>query len=462
MVDGEVLVFPAVVQTSTNQQLPRTLGLWSSVALVIGITIGSGIFRSPAGIAQKVPSPALMLGLWVVGGLITLCGALSLAELAAALPQTGGFYAYIREGWGRRAAFLFGWAELVLIRASALGGIAVVFGEYLLRSTGIDPVEHYVVARSLSAAAIGFAACANIIGANVGAAIVGVSTLAKFLALVLLVGASFALGGGRGASLTHLTASASGPIALGAMGLALVSVLWAYDGWGDLSFAAGEVKNPQRNLPRAIILGTLALIAIYVLTNIAYLYVIPITEIADPRTPLVAADTMMALFGQTGVVLVSVFVMISSFSSLNGSMLASPRVFFAMADDGLFFDAIAKIHPRFKTPYVAILLAAVLGMALVMSRSFEALTETFVLAIWPFYALGIAAIYRLRRLRPEMPRPYKAIGYPVVPAIFILSVAAFVLNALVSDPIPTAITFALIFAGLPVYHFAFARRDRRV
>jgi amino acid transporter len=450
-----------VAQTSTNQ-LPRTLGLWSSVALVIGITIGSGIFRSPAGIAQRVPSPALMLTLWVVGGLITLCGALSLAELAAALPQTGGFYAYIREGWGRRAAFLFGWAELVLIRASALGGIAVVFGEYLLRSTGVDPVEHYVVARSLSAAAIAFAACANVIGANVGAAIVGVSTLAKFLALVLLVGASFALGGGRGASLAHLTAPASGPIALGAMGLALVSVLWAYDGWGDLSFAAGEVKNPQRNLPRAIILGTLALIAIYVLTNVAYLYVIPITEIADPRTPLVAADTMMALFGQTGVVLVSVFVMISSFSSLNGSMLASPRVFFAMADDGLLFEAIAKVHPRFKTPYVAILLAAVLGMALVMSRSFEALTETFVLAIWPFYALGIAAIYRLRRLRPEMPRPYKAIGYPVVPAIFILSVAAFVLNALISDPIPTTITFALIFAGLPVYHFAFARRDQRV
>src|ERR1700704_2417266 len=173
MVDGEVLVFPAVVQTPTNQQLPRTLGLWSSVALVIGITIGSGIFRSPAGIAQKVPSPALMLALWVVGGVITLCGALSRAELAAALPQTGGVYAYIREGWGRRAAFLFGWAELVLIRASALGGIAVVFGESLLRSTGIDPLEHYVVARTLSAAAIGFAASANIIGANVGAAIVG-------------------------------------------------------------------------------------------------------------------------------------------------------------------------------------------------------------------------------------------------------------------------------------------------
>ena len=441
-----------------TERLPRTLGLWSSVALVIGITIGSGIFRSPAGIAQKVPSPVLVLGLWVVGGLVTLCGALSLAELAAALPETGGFYAYIREGWGRQWAFCFGWSELVLIRASALGGIAVVFGEYLLRSLGVDPVEHYIAARALSAGAIAFAACANIIGANVGAAIVGVSTLAKFLALVLLVGASFALGGGRGASLTHLTASASGPIALGAMGLALVSVLWAYDGWGDLSFAAGEVKDPQRNLPRAIILGTLALIAIYVMTNVAYLYVIPIDAVA--RSPLVAADTMMALFGRTGVVLVSIFVMISSFSSLNGSMLASPRVFFAMADDGLFFERIARVHPRFKTPYVAILLAALLGMALVMSRSFEALTDTFVLAIWPFYALGVAAIYRLRRRRPDLPRPYKVVGYPVVPAIFILAVAWFVINALINEPISTGLTFALILAGLPVYYVSFGDRDR--
>src|SRR5580765_8911727 len=178
--------------------LPRTLGLWSSVALVIGITIGSGIFRSPAGIAQKVPSPTLMIALWVVGGLITLCGALSLAELAAALPETGGFYAYLREGWGRPAGFLFGWSELILIRASALGGIAVVFGEYLLRSTGIDPSSHVLAARGLSAAALVFAAAVNIVGANVGAAIVGVSTLAKFAALMVLVGASLLIGGGHG------------------------------------------------------------------------------------------------------------------------------------------------------------------------------------------------------------------------------------------------------------------------
>ena len=239
------------------------------------------------------------------------------------------------------------------------------------------------------------------------------------------------------------------------MGLALVSILWAYDGWADLSFASGEVKDPQRNLPKAIILGTIAIIVIYLMTNVAYLYVNPIEKVAQSR--LVAADTMFALFGRAGVILVSMFVMISSFSSLNGSMLASPRVFFAMADDGLFFQTIAKVHPRYKTPYVAIILAAVLGMALVLSRSFESLTDTFVLAIWPFYALGVAAIYRLRRLRPDLPRPYRAIGYPVVPAIFVVAVIAFVINSLVNDPIPTAATFALILAGAPIYHFFFSR-----
>jgi amino acid transporter len=441
----------------TPTRLPRTLGLWSSVALVVGITIGSGIFRSPAGIAQKVPHPGLMIGLWILGGAVTLCGALSLAELAAALPETGGFYAYLREGWGRPAGFLFGWSELILIRASALGGIAVVFGEYLLRSFGIDPADHVIGSRALSAAAIAFAALVNIRGATLGAAIVSVATWMKFAALGMLVLASLVLGAAHGATPSNLTtaSTAAASIPISSMGLALVSILWAYDGWGDLSFASGEVKDPQRNLPRAIVLGTLAIIGIYVLTNLAYLYVNPIDAVA--KSPLVAADTMSALFGRVGVILVSIFVMISSFSSLNGSMLASPRVFFAMADDGLFFHAIAKVHPRYRTPYIAIVLAAVLGMALVMSRSFERLTDTFVLAIWPFYALGVAAIYRLRRSRPDLARPYRVIGYPVVPALFIAAVAAFVINSLVNDTTNSVITFALIFAGLPVYFFFFAR-----
>lgn len=431
--------------------------MWSAVALVIGITIGSGIFRTPAAVARVVPDPMLVLGLWVAGGAITLCGALSLAELAAALPETGGFYVYLREGWGRLPAFLFGWSQLVLIRASALGGIAIVFGDYCLRTFGVDPATHEPAGRSLAAAAIAVAAAANIVGVNLGALIVGVSTAAKFSALAVIILAVALLGDNRGGSAANLTTATADAVGVGSLGLALVSVLWAYDGFGDLSFVAGEVKNPQKNLPRAIIIGTVAIIVIYVLANVAYLYMNPIDAVA--RSPLVAADTMMALFGPIGVVLVSSFVMISTFSSLNGIMLASPRIFFAMAADGLFFRALSRVHPRYKTPHVAILLAAVLGVALVLSQSFERLTNTFVLAVWPFYAVSIAAIYRLRRLRPDLPRPYRVVGYPIVPAIFIAAVVWFVANALVNDPRPTLITFALILAGVPVY-FVFFRRDR--
>jgi amino acid transporter len=442
------------VSTSAEpaERLPRTLGLWSSIALVVGITIGSGIFRTPASVAERVPNPIVVLLLWVAGGAITLCGALSLGELAAALPETGGLYAYLREGWGRMAAFVFGWSELALIRANALGGIAVVFGQYCLRTLGVDPSEHFVAARVISAAAIAFAAAVNIRGVTLGAMVVGVATWAKFLALALLAVCAFVLGGRHGASVAHL-ANNGMPVAVGGAGLALVSILWAYDGWADLSFAAGEVKEPQRTLPAAIIAGTLAIICIYLTTNVAYLYVNPVETMA--ASPLVAADTMAAIFGRAGVTLVSLFVMIASFSSLNGSALTSPRIFFAMADDGLLFRKLAAVHPRYRTPYVAILLAALLGIALVLSRSFEALTETFVLAIWPFYALAVAAIYRLRRLRPQLPRPYRAFGYPVVPAIFVISVIAFVINALVTEPVSTGITFALILAGVPIYLFMF-------
>jgi amino acid transporter len=437
-------------------RLPRTLGLWSSIGLVVGITIGSGIFRTPAGIARLLPQPEVMLTAWVLGGLITLCGALSFAGLSRILPETGGFYVYLREGWGRPVAFLFGWSELVLIRANALGGMSIVFGEYGLRSFGVDPIAHPFAARGLAATAIACAAVANITGARVGAAIVGWSTAAKFTALTLLVGSSLVLGGAHGASVAHFQSAtpAVAPWSVGGLGLALVSILWAYDGFADVSFAGGEVRDPSRNLPRAIIFGTLAIIGLYVLTNVAYLYVLPIDTIG--RSPLVAADVMQALFGQVGVALVSLFVMISSFSSVNGSMLAAPRVFYAMADDGLFFKALARVHPRFHTPHIAILLSAMLGMALVMSRSFEALANTFVLAIWPFYALSVAAIFRLRHRRPDL-GPHGVLGYPIVPAVFIAAVAWFVLNALVTDPISTAATFALILAGLPIFVIFFRK-----
>ena len=438
-------------------KLVRSLGLWSCIGLVIGITIGGGIYRTPAGIADRVPDPMWMMGVWVLGGLIVLCGALSFAELSASMPETGGMYVYLREGWGRPYGFLYGWAQLVLIRAAALGGISSVFGEYLLRVLGYDPSLYPRGADYLAAGAIVIAGVTNIIGVRLGALFAGLSTITKFGALTLLVLTSFLMGGQVGASATNL-ASNGAAINAGVFGLALISVMWAYDGFADLTFASGEVKDPQRNLPRAVIIGTLMIIAIYLLANAAYLYINPIGVMAKSR--LIAADTMGALFGRAGVSFIAVVVMISTFGSLMGSMLASPRIFFAMADDRLLFEPIARVHPTWKTPHVAIGLATVLGVAMVMTQTFEQLTDTFVLAMWPFYALSVAAIYRLRKSQPHLQRPYKVVGYPVVPAVFIMAAIYLIVNALVNDPMWTGITFGVVLAGLPVYYAAF-RRDNR-
>jgi basic amino acid/polyamine antiporter, APA family len=436
-------------------KLVRSLGLLSSIGLVIGITIGGGIYRTPAGIADRVPDPMWMLGVWVLGGLIVLCGALSFAELSASMPETGGMYVYLREGWGRPYAFLYGWAQLVLIRAAALGGISSVFGEYFMRVFGMDPRANPAMADYLAAAAIIVASITNIIGVKLGALFAGLSTIAKFGALALLVLTSFLMGGQVGASFTNLSSNGAA-IDAGVFGLALISVMWAYDGFADLTFASGEVKDPQRNLPRAIIIGTLMIIGIYLLANLAYLYINPIGVMA--KSPLIAADTMGALFGQIGVSFVAVVVMISTFGSLMGSMLASPRIFFAMADDNLLFGPIASVHPTWKTPYVAIALAGVLGVAMVMTQTFEQLTDTFVLAMWPFYALSVAAIYTLRKSQPQLSRPYKVVGYPLVPAVFIAAAVYLVVNALITEPKWTSITFGVVLLGLPIYYLAFANR----
>jgi amino acid transporter len=445
------------MQTSAHSsaQLARRLGFWSAIGIVIGVTIGSGIFRTPASIASRVPDPTLMLGIWLAGGLISLAGALSVAELAASLPHTGGWYVYLREGWGRLVGFLFGWSELVLIRASANGAISTVFSEYLLRSIGYDPSVDATATGYVAAAAIIAAAIINIRGVQVGAMVAGASSAAKFGALALLVLASFALGGGAGASAGNFAAS-GGPVDAGMFGLALISVLWAYDGFADVSFAAGEVRDPQRTLPRAIVAGTLAIIGIYLAANMAYLYVTPVENIA--ASPLIAADTMQALFGQAGVAFVSVVVTISTFGALIAIMLSAPRIFFAMAGDRLFFDRIASVHPRYGTPHVAIGLSAALGVFFVLTRTFEQLADTFVLTIWPFYGLAIAGLYRLRRTRPELPRPYTVPGYPFVPAIFVAAVIYLVGNAIIADPVWTSVTFAIVLAGVPVYLLMFAPR----
>ena len=429
-----------------GERLPRRLGLFSAIAVVIGSTIGSGIYRTPAVIAQRVPQPLAMLSVWVLGGVLALCGALTYAELAAMYPRSGGVLVYLREGFGKLPAFLFGWTSLVVIRASALGAVATVFAEYLLRSLGRNPelpasadAVHYI-----AAAAIAVNTLVSFRGVDWIAALVNLTTGARYAALALLVVIAFVAGHG---DFGHYVAG-GGALHVGPFGLALVSVLWAYDGWGDLSFVSGEVKDPERNLPRALLLGTLGVVAIYLAANAAYLYLIPIEGIKT--SPLVAADAAERLVGRFGVGAVAVVVMISTFGTLAGSMLTGPRIFYAMAEEGLFFGAVGRMHPRYRTPGTAILLTGALGVGFVLLRTFEQLADAFVLGIWPFYALAAAAVFVLRRRLPDVRRPVKTWGYPVVPLLFILAAVLILGNALLTDR-NALIPFGVIAAGVPVY-----------
>src|SRR5437667_464154 len=447
---------PLIPADRWGERLIRRLGLWSAVAVLVGSTIGSGIFRTPARIAAYVPAPVPMFGVWVLGGLLALCGALTYADLAAQYPWSGGVYFYVLEVFGRLPAFLFGWTELLLIRASALGAIATPFAEYLLRSLGYDPkiapnatYVHYV-----AAGAIVLTATLNYVGVRWSSLVLNLTTGAKYGALVLLVLLAFLVGQGDFGHFSRV--AGGGAVQSASFGLALVSVLWAYDGWGDLSFVGGEVRNPERNLPRALVLGTASIIAIYLLVNAAYLYLIPIGQMG--RSPLVAADAAEQIIGQAGVGLVAIVVMVATFSTLLGSILTSPRIFFAMADDGLLFRAVARVHPRFQTPSVAIVVTGVLGVVWVLFLNFEQLAEQFVVAIFPFYALAAAAVFVLRRRRPDLPRPVRVLGYPVVPLLFVLATFLILGNALLAHPRETGFGFLIILRGVPVYSWWIRRR----
>lgn len=438
--------------------LQRQIGLWSAIAVVIGSTIGSGIFRSPAGIADRLPGPLPMLSSWVAGGIFAICGALTIAEVASALPRTGGVYVFLRQGWGKVPAFVFGWGQLVMIRAASLGAIAITFAEYFWRVLGRNPAmaDQVMTVRWVAAIAILLTGTFNIVGVRVGATFTNVTVIAKYGGLLFIILVAFAVGLPQtGGHYTPLVPP--GSFALPAFGLALVSTLWAFDGWADLAYNGGEVKDPSRTLPRALIGGTLMVIGIYMLANLAYLAVLPIEEIRVSK--LVAADVAQRVIGPAGVIFVSVTVMVSTFGTLNTVLFTSPRIFFAMADDGLFFKSVASVHPKFGTPWVAITLTAVLGATFVLLRSFEQLADAFVTAFLPFYFLAVASIFRLRR-RPDYQPSFRCPGYPVVPAVFMLAVLYLLGNALVQESSrwQTIGVFAVCLTGIPVYYLTVGRR----
>jgi len=399
-----------------------------------------------------------MLSVWIVGGLIVLCGALTLAEVAGALPETGGLYVFIRTAWGPMPAFLFGWAELAVIRAASLGAVSTTFAEYSFRLAGKDPAAALYVTpvHWAAAAAIVVSAGWNYRGIRWGSMVQNLTTIAKYGGLLALVIVALIVGA-RGDGARHFVP----PIPPGSMrlvpfGLALVGVLWAYDGWADLSFVAGEVTNPRRNLPRALIGGTLAVIAIYVLANVAYLAVLPISAIRT--SPLVAADVAHVILGAPGARLVAMTVVLSTLGTLNGSLLTAPRIFYAMAADGAFLRPVGAVHPRYGTPYVAIALTAALGVVFVLLRTFEQLADAFITAIVPFYALGVGAVFVLRR-RGEHEPPFRVPLYPLVPAVFILAAILLLGNAIV-DPGTRWATLAVlgvVVAGVPIYYATVGR-----
>ena len=440
--------------------LTRRLGLWSAVAVLVGSTIGSGIFRSPAGVTDKLPGPLPLLAVWAAGGLFALCGALTIAELSGAFPETGGTYVFIREGWGRMPAFLFGWAELTLIRAASLGAISTTFAEYFIRVLGhepsVAPYSNYV--HVVAAVAIVLTATFNYVGVRWGSLVQNLTTLAKYGGLMFIILLALAIGLPRTGG--HYTpAVPPGSFSLAPFGLALVSVLWAFDGWADLSFVSGEVRDPRRNLPRAIIIGVSAVIAIYLLANVAYLAVLPVDEIRHSK--LVAADVAQRLLGSPGVVFVACTVMLSTFGSLNGVLFTSPRIFFAMADDRLFFRRMAAVHPRFGTPYVSILMVSAIGVVFVLLRSFESLSSSFVTAIVPFYALGVGSVFILRK-RADYDPPFRAPFFPLVPTMFILA-SLFLLGNAILDPSsrwPTLGVLGVILLGIPVYYLTVGRQAK--
>ncbi len=366
------------------RELPRVLGLTSVLGIVVGNVIGSGIFIVPAIIASQTRSPVLMLSVWVTGGVLSFFGALAFAELGAAYPQAGGMYVFLREGYGRLIAFLFGWTLFLVIDAGAIATLAMAFSsKYLPFFLPLGP-----------------------------AAIKGIALL--FVAV-------------------------------------LVGVNCVGTRWGGPTLSAGEIRNPERNLPLGLLAGSAVVMVLYAVINLAYLYAIPVGGIA--ASDRIAADAMNAAVGPVGAAIISVIILFSITGAANGVILTAPRVFYAMARDGLFFRHFADVHPRWLTPHVAILATGAWAAVLSLSGTFEQLVTYVVFGQWIFFGLTVGAVFILRRKRPDLPRPYRTWGYPVTPLIFILAALYISINALLTQPLNALAGLGLILLGVPAYLF---------
>jgi APA family basic amino acid/polyamine antiporter len=453
--------------------LERRLGVFSATMIIVGSMIGSAIFIAPSIMASYVASPGLWLGLWLTGGVLTLLGALAYAELCAMMPHAGGQYVFLRESFGPLVAFLYGWTLFLVIQTGFNAAVSIAFAKFLagvgLRMGETDlvfSVGRLTVSRAqvVAVGVIAVLTAVNARGVREGALVQNVLTVLKVAAVALLVVVGFSSGRGSFDHFAHGLGSSLGEKGLriglfAAMGVAMSKALFAYDAWNTVTFAAGEIRQPERNLPRALIAGTLLTTLTYAAACAVYLYVLPIDRMAAVEENRVASEVASVVLGPAGVTLVSIAILVSTFGCVNGLVLGGARVLFAMARDGLFFRTAGRLDPVSQAPRGALVLQGVWSAVLALSGSYDWLLTYVTFASLAFNALTVVALFVLRRKAPSAERPYRTWGYPWTPALYLAGAAFFLVYIFVGDPLHSGLGLGLVALGLPAY--AWLRKRER-
>jgi amino acid transporter len=441
---------------SQTHDLRRVIGLSGGIAVIVGITIGSGIFRTPPTIARLVPDPLVIMGLWTAFGLVSICGALALAEISSLLPRPGGVYVFLREAYGDAAAFVFGWLYVLVTTPTTVAALATVFAEFFLNLLGMTADARAV--QVIAIAAIITLTGANVLGTRVGAGVSEVTTVVKVAALAAIILGAFVLGHG---SLSHL--AEAGVVQREGLARAVASVIWTYDGWIAVSMIAGEVVAPERLLKRIIIIGMIVIVTLYIGANLAYLYMMPVGVMAQQREAI-ARTVMTAVAGPAAGIVIMLAIMTSVFGALNGNLLAKPRVAYAMARDGLTFSVLGLTHPRWSTPWAALTIEGMVAIIMVLALGdFDRLTTYFVVVEWAALIFAVAAVFVLRRKLAAAPRPFRTPAYPLVPIVFVcgtvVGLSAIVWGEIQVGNFTPLYGLGIAVAGFPV-HYLWKRLQR--
>ncbi|MFI5177839.1 MAG: APC family permease [Vicinamibacterales bacterium] len=425
----------------------RALGPFDATMVVIGGIIGSGIFINPYLVARQLDSPPLVLGAWAMGGAVALAGAFAYAELGQAMPRAGGQYVYLREAWHPVVGFLYGWALLFMIETGAMAAVAITFAQYALKLAGVAGIS----ARLVAVATIALLSAINYVGVKPGSRVLNVFVVLKVAALAAIVVFAWRVPPSPGwLTAARVDATPSGAIAFGA---ALIPILFAYGGWQNANYVAEEMRDPIRHLPRSLIVGTLAVVAIYLLVNVAYLRTLGLEGLAGTMTP--AADAAARWLGPSGERFVAAAIAISTFGFLDLAILAPTRVYYAMAADGAFVPALARLHPRFQTPALAIVVQSAWAIVLTLTGEYADLLDTVVFADWIFFGLTVGGLFVLRR-RLTSAGAFRTPGYPWLPGFFVAVAVAVVFSTIRAAPMRSLVGAGLLLIGIPVY-YAFAR-----